>query len=79
MNNYLAVPSREPRWRVYRYDAAQPAAALTHSDASYYTEDLPIAAYQPVITNVLQPLEHAGEPRGKGAMVTSQTASCASG
>ena len=31
------------------------------SDASYYTEDLPIAAYQPVVTNVLQPLEHAGE------------------
>ena len=27
----------------------------------YYTEDLPIAAYQPVVTNVLQPLEHAGE------------------
>ena len=34
---------------------------MTESDASYYTEDLPIAAYQPVITNVLQPLEHAGE------------------
>ena len=33
----------------------------TESDASYYTEDLPIAAYQPVVTNVLQPLEHAGE------------------
>ena len=31
------------------------------SDASYYTEDMPIAAYQPVVTNVLQPLEHAGE------------------
>ena len=33
----------------------------SESDASYYTEDLPIAAYQPVVTNVLQPLEHAGE------------------
>ena len=39
---------------------AAPAQA-TESDASYYTEDLPIAAYQPVVTNVLQPLEHAGE------------------
>ena len=41
-------------------DGAAPAQA-TESDASYYTEDLPIAAYQPVVTNVLQPLEHAGE------------------
>ena len=39
---------------------AAPAQA-TESDASSYTEDLPIAAYQPVVTNVLQPLEHAGE------------------
>ena len=39
---------------------AAPAQA-TEGDASYYTEDLPIAAYQPVVTNVLQPLEHAGE------------------
>ena len=39
---------------------AAPAQA-SESDASYYTEDLPIAAYQPVVTNVLQPLEHAGE------------------
>ena len=39
---------------------AAPAQA-TESDASYYTEDLPIAAYQPVVTNVLPPLEHAGE------------------
>ena len=30
----------------------------TESDASY---DMPIAAYQPVVTNVLRPLEHAGE------------------
>ena len=36
-------------------------AQASESDASYYTEDLPIAAYQPVVTNVLQPLEHAGE------------------
>ena len=33
----------------------------TESDASYYTEDMPIAAYQPIVTNVLQPLDHAGE------------------
>ena len=39
---------------------AAPAQA-TESDASYYTEDLPIAAYQPVVTNVLQLLEQAGE------------------
>ena len=34
------------------------------SDASYYTEDMPIAAYQPIVTNVLQPLDHAGEDAG---------------
>ena len=36
-------------------------AQTTESDASYYTEDMPVAAYQPIETNVLQPLEHAGE------------------
>ena len=47
--------------------AGQPGAGgaapvqASESDASYYTEDLPIAAYQPVVTNVLQPLDHAGE------------------
>ena len=39
---------------------AAPAQA-TESDASYYTEDLPIAAYQPVVTRVTQPAADAGD------------------
>ena len=39
---------------------ATPAQA-TESDASYYTEDLPIAAYQPVVTRVTQPVADAGD------------------
>ena len=46
-------------------DAASAGGAVpaqtTESDASYCIEDMPVAAYQPIETNVLQPLEHAGE------------------
>ena len=52
------------RYRHKNYNSRNDASSRptrTEIDASYYSEDLPIAAYQPVVTNVLQPLEHAGE------------------
>ena len=52
------------RYRHKNYNARNDASSRptrTEIDASYYSEDLPVAAYQPVVTNVLQPLEHAGE------------------
>ena len=36
-------------------------AQASESDASYYTEDMPIAAYQPVVTRVTQPAADAGD------------------
>ena len=53
---------------------AAPAQA-TESDASYYTEDLPIAAYQPVATRVTQP----GATKATGGSlrsVATTTATC---